>query len=110
MIATSVMSRGLDVKDLKVVINFSAPHHYEDYVHRVGRTGRAGQKGWAYTFMDPESEVKYAPDILKAMIRAKQEKGIPDELRKMAEEFKEKVRSGEEKFFEKRGYATKGFK
>jgi len=110
MIATSVMSRGLDVKDLKVVVNYSAPHHYEDYVHRVGRTGRAGQKGFAFTLLDPESEMKYAPHILKAMIKAKQEEGIPDQLREMAETFKKKVRSGEEIAYESRGYKTKGYK
>ncbi|KAF4365389.1 hypothetical protein G4B88_014939 [Cannabis sativa] len=44
LIATSVAARGLDVKELELVINFDVPNHYEDYVHRVGRTGRAGRK------------------------------------------------------------------
>jgi len=110
MLATSVMSRGLDVKDLKVVINYSSPHHYEDYVHRVGRTGRAGAKGFAFTLMDPEVEMKYANDILKAMIRAKQEDGIPDQLKDMAKKFKEKVRDGTAIAYENRGYKTKGYK
>lgn len=110
MLATSVMSRGLDVKDLKVVINYSSPHHYEDYVHRVGRTGRAGSKGFAFTLMDPEVEMKYASDILKAMIRAKQEKGIPDQLKDMAKKFKDKVREGSAIAYENRGYKTKGYK
>ena len=39
LIATSVAARGLDVKELELVINFDVPNHYEDYVHRVGRTG-----------------------------------------------------------------------
>ena len=42
LVATSVAARGLDVKELKLVINFDVPNHYEDYVHCVGRTGRAG--------------------------------------------------------------------
>lgn len=49
--ATSVAARGLDVKALRLVVNFDSPNHYEDYVHRVGRTGRAGMKGnsiWLY--------------------------------------------------------------
>lgn len=54
MIATSVAGRGLDVKDLVLVINYHCPNHLEDYVHRVGRTGRAGRKGTAYTFISPE--------------------------------------------------------
>ena len=41
LVATSVAARGLDVKDLCCVINYEVPNHYEDYVHRVGRTGRA---------------------------------------------------------------------
>lgn len=44
MVATSVAARGLDVKQLILVINYSCPNHYEDYIHRAGRTGRAGNK------------------------------------------------------------------
>ena len=44
LIATSVAARGLDVKNLVLVVNYSCPNHYEDYVHRCGRTGRAGNK------------------------------------------------------------------
>ena len=42
MIATSICARGLDIKGLKLVLNFKCPDHLEDYVHRIGRTGRAG--------------------------------------------------------------------
>jgi ATP-dependent RNA helicase DDX46/PRP5 len=45
LVATSVAARGLDVKDLNLVVNYDVPNHMEDYVHRVGRTGRAGNKG-----------------------------------------------------------------
>lgn len=45
MIATDVASRGLDVKDVRFVINYDFPNQIEDYVHRIGRTGRAGTKG-----------------------------------------------------------------
>jgi ATP-dependent RNA helicase DDX46/PRP5 len=51
MVATSVCARGLDISHLRVVINYICPNHLEDYVHRVGRTGRAGIKGTAYTFI-----------------------------------------------------------
>ena len=54
MVATSVAGRGLDVKDLVLVINYHCPNHMEDYVHRVGRTGRAGRKGTSYTFISPD--------------------------------------------------------
>jgi ATP-dependent RNA helicase DDX46/PRP5 len=51
MIATSVCARGLDIKDLILVVNFKCPNHIEDYIHRIGRTGRAGEKGLAITFI-----------------------------------------------------------
>ncbi len=50
-IATSVAARGLDVKELILVVNYDCPNHYEDYVHRCGRTGRAGNRGHAFTFI-----------------------------------------------------------
>lgn len=64
--ATSVAARGLDVKQLKLVVNYDCPNHMEDYVHRVGRTGRAGQHGKAVTFVTPD-QGKYARDIVKAL-------------------------------------------
>lgn len=54
LIATSVAARGLDVKQIVLVVNYDCPNHYEDYVHRVGRTGRAGRKGFAWTFLTHE--------------------------------------------------------
>jgi ATP-dependent RNA helicase DeaD len=51
LVATDVAARGLDVDDLEVVFNFDLPNDAEDYTHRVGRTGRAGRKGMAFTFV-----------------------------------------------------------
>jgi superfamily II DNA/RNA helicase len=51
LIATDVASRGLDIKDVTHVINYDEPENYEDYTHRIGRTGRAGKKGFALTFV-----------------------------------------------------------
>jgi ATP-dependent RNA helicase RhlE len=51
LIATDVASRGLDIKDVTHVINYDEPENYEDYTHRIGRTGRAGKQGFAYTFV-----------------------------------------------------------
>ncbi len=56
LVATSLAARGLDVKDLNLVVNYDTPSHYEDYVHRVGRTGRAGNKGTAYTFVSEQQK------------------------------------------------------
>jgi superfamily II DNA/RNA helicase len=52
LVATDVAARGIDVADVSHVINYDAPTTYEDYVHRIGRTGRAGKRGSALTFVD----------------------------------------------------------
>merc|ERR1719181_2492638 len=77
LIATDVAARGLDVKDVKVVINFDFPNNVEDYVHRIGRTGRAGQKGTAYSFIC-EKIGKNARDLINILEEAKQ--NIPPRL------------------------------
>ena len=51
LVATDVAARGLDIPNVSHVINFDTPNNYEDYIHRIGRTGRAGQKGNALTFI-----------------------------------------------------------
>ncbi|KAI8333814.1 P-loop containing nucleoside triphosphate hydrolase protein [Chlamydoabsidia padenii] len=95
LIATSVAARGLDVKQLKLVINYECPNHMEDYVHRVGRTGRAGNKGTAYTFITPTQE-RYAMDICKALRLSGQP--IPPDLQALTDDFQTKVKSGQERF------------
>ncbi len=52
LVATDVAARGLDVSDISHVINYSLPQSYDDYVHRIGRTGRAGKVGYALTFVE----------------------------------------------------------
>lgn len=54
LVASDVAARGLDIKGVSHVFNFDAPWHPDDYVHRIGRTGRAGAKGVAYTFVTKE--------------------------------------------------------
>ena len=94
LIATSVAARGLDVKQLKLVVNYDAPNHLEDYVHRAGRTGRAGNKGTAVTFITEEQD-RYSLDIAKAMRQSGQE--VPDDVQKLVNSFLEKVKAGKEK-------------
>jgi ATP-dependent RNA helicase DDX46/PRP5 len=109
LIATSVAGRGLDVKNLVLVINFSCPNHLEDYVHRVGRTGRAGGKGTAFTFIT-SGEGAYAGDLVRALKDAKQEDHTPPELRALAAEHTKGVAAGTARKHVS-GYAsTRGFK
>ncbi|KAI8346199.1 P-loop containing nucleoside triphosphate hydrolase protein [Blakeslea trispora] len=104
LIATSVAARGLDVKKLKVVINYECPNHMEDYVHRVGRTGRAGNKGTAYTFITPDQD-RYAMDICKALKLSGQ--SIPPDLQALSDAFQNKVKEGKERASAS-GYGGKG--
>ena len=94
LIATSVAARGLDVKQLKLVVNYDAPNHLEDYVHRAGRTGRAGNTGVAVTFLTDEQD-RYAVDIAKALRQSGQP--IPESVQKLVDGFIEKVKAGKEK-------------
>ncbi|KAJ3185683.1 pre-mRNA processing RNA-helicase [Gaertneriomyces sp. JEL0708] len=104
LIATSVAARGLDVKQLKVVVNYECPNHMEDYVHRVGRTGRAGNKGTAYTFITPDQD-KYAVDIVKALKMS--QVPIPEGLQQLADVFIQKVKSGTAQYSSS-GFGGKG--
>ncbi|MBL4854592.1 MAG: DEAD/DEAH box helicase [Robiginitomaculum sp.] len=63
LVASDVAARGLDIPAVSHVLNFDVPTHSEDYVHRIGRTGRAGRKGEAIMFVTP-SDSKYLKDIL----------------------------------------------
>merc|ERR1712159_129193 len=71
LIATDVAARGLDVKDIKVVINYDMPNNIEDYVHRIGRTGRAGAYGEAYSFMT-QDKAKLGRDLMDILREANQ--------------------------------------
>lgn len=52
LVATDVAARGIDINDVSLVVNYQVPNDFETYIHRVGRTGRAGKTGTAYTFVD----------------------------------------------------------
>jgi superfamily II DNA/RNA helicase len=64
LVASDVAARGLDIPAVSHVYNFDVPVHAEDYVHRIGRTGRAGRSGVAYTFVAPADE-KHLDAIVK---------------------------------------------
>lgn len=83
LIATDVASRGLDVKDIKLVVNFDFPKQIEDYVHRVGRTGRAGAVGKALSFMDRNEDKRIAKELVDLLKQGKQE--ISEDLLDLAD-------------------------
>ncbi|XP_022120983.1 probable ATP-dependent RNA helicase DDX46 [Pieris rapae] len=107
LVATSVAARGLDVKQLVLVVNYDCPNHYEDYVHRCGRTGRAGNKGYAWTFLTPE-QGRYAGDVLRAFELAGTNP-TPD-LRNLWEKYKEAQEKDGKKVHTGGGFSGKGFK
>jgi len=71
MIATDVAARGLDVKDIKYVVNYDFPGTAEQYVHRIGRTGRAGALGSSYSFFTP-GNFKLARELVDILVEASQ--------------------------------------
>jgi len=79
LVATDVASRGIDIEELPIVVNYELPHSPEDYVHRIGRTGRAGSSGEAISLVEPD-EHKLLADIERLLKRS-----IPRETLALAE-------------------------
>ncbi|VDM16664.1 unnamed protein product [Hydatigera taeniaeformis] len=77
LVATDIAARGLDITDIRYIVNYDYPTHAEDYVHRIGRTGRSDKKGTAYTFFNNDNP-KTARQLVKVLKEAKQK--IPSEL------------------------------
>lgn len=77
LVATDIAARGIDVEELGHVVNFDVPMAPEDYIHRVGRTGRAQATGDAFTFVSPEESQDLA-DIEKKLARKLQRVVLPD--------------------------------
>ena len=79
LVATDVMSRGIDIKEINMVINYDAPHDAEDYVHRIGRTARANTKGEAYTLVN-EKDMPKMQRIEKLIEAEVPRQVLPEEL------------------------------
>ena len=84
LVATDVAARGLDVSDIDCVINYEFPNNIEDYIHRIGRTGRAGKPGAAYTFLG-EEDYKHVKELIKLLKKAGQ--NVPVDLEEMGDRF-----------------------
>jgi len=88
LIATDVAARGLDIPDVEVVINYSFPLTIEDYVHRIGRTGRAGKTGIAHTFFH-QGDKAHAGELVNVLQNADQP--VPSDLTKFGIHTKKKL-------------------
>jgi len=77
LVATDIAARGLDIRDLEVVINYDIPHVKHDFIHRVGRTGRAGKEGMAITLVSPD-EIEQLHDLHKVLGSKIKEVILPD--------------------------------
>ena len=85
-------ARGLDVDDIKIVVNFDFPNDMENYVHRIGRTGRAGKKGVAVSFFVPEKNSRVARELIDTLNRTNQQ--VPSELQALASFSSSRGKSG----------------
>jgi ATP-dependent RNA helicase DeaD len=110
LVATDVAARGLDINNLSHVINFALPQEPEAYVHRIGRTGRAGKKGVAITFITPSEYRKLAviQRLAKADIRKEQVPEIADIIQikrdRLSSEIVETMREGKLEAFGEMGF------
>ena len=100
LVATDVAARGIDINDLTHVVNYDIPQNPESYVHRIGRTGRAGKQGYAVTFVEPSEfrKFKYIQKIAKTEIRKEEVPDVKDIIgakkRKIVSGIKEVLESG----------------
>ncbi|PZC77916.1 ATP-dependent RNA helicase vasa [Helicoverpa armigera] len=78
LVATAVAARGLDIKNVDIVVNYDLPKSIDEYVHRIGRTGRVGNRGMAVSFYDADKDIALLADLAKILKQADQP--VPDFL------------------------------
>lgn len=112
LVATDVVSRGIDIDDIDTVINYDVPKQCEDYVHRIGRTARAGSQGVGITFVSPKE--RYLFERIEKFLEKKIEViPLPDkvaEIKVVCSEDKFKERHRKQKFRKKRNFYNKNKK
>jgi len=99
LVATDVAARGLDVKDVCYVVNYDFPKNMEDYIHRIGRCGRAGAKGISVSFIN-SSSIKLSKELVRVLEDGRQQ--IPRELYDMIQILEETQNSSYDKRFKNR--------
>ena len=93
LVATDIVSRGIDIDDIRIVINYDVPHDAEDYVHRIGRTARADRDGQAITFVSDQDIYRFQ-SIEHFLGKEVEKKTLPEGLGEVPEYTKrEKKRS-----------------
>ncbi len=87
LIATDIAARGIDVLGIELVVNYDLPSNSEDYVHRIGRTGRAGAEGHAISFALPEEqyEIRSIEKLIRKNLRVSPAQDLPPESSQLAE-------------------------
>ena len=102
LVATDIVSRGIDIDDISLVINYDVPHDAEDYVHRIGRTARASATGMAITFVSEEEQFKFK-QIENFLEKDIYKIPMPEELGEAPEYKPELHRFGHKKFASGKG-------
>ena len=108
LITTSILSRGLDIPNVELVINFTCPNYMEDYIHRIGRTGRGKNKGKAITFIDKNFDENKVGDIIQALKNSNE--NVPVELEEIYSDYIKKIENGNSGKFKINGYLGRGYK
>jgi ATP-dependent RNA helicase DeaD len=94
LVATDVAARGIDVEDLELVVNYDLPYDAEDYVHRIGRTGRAGRRGMAITFVSGRDiyKLQHIERYTKAKIQRGKTPSVGEVVEKRTDALLDRVR------------------
>jgi superfamily II DNA/RNA helicase len=107
LVATDIVSRGIDIDDITMVVNYDVPHDAEDYVHRIGRTARAGEKGVSLTFVSEQEQFKFKK-IEEFLEKDINKLVVPEELGEVPAYNPEFYKHGHKKFAKKKGSFRRG--
>ena len=107
LVATDIVARGIDIDDIQLVLNYDVPHDEEDYVHRIGRTARAGAEGAAVTLVNEKDQPLFR-DIERFLNKSIDKNPIPAELGEGPEYREGKGKGGRRNSHGKRGHSSKG--